>query len=166
MSIAAGVIVFFGTGVLLSRKSGPVPKTAPVSSSKPSVPKIPPTDINIPRINKNLPIKSASVSGNTWDMFPDAVAWLATSAAPGQGNVILYAHDWTSLWADLYLLKPGDPIEVRQGTLKWTYRVTESRAVDEHDIQSILSKKNRLTLYTCEGTFDQKRRVVYAEPVP
>lgn len=164
MSIAAGITVYFGSGTLLSRKSELIHKTEPVSSGKPSVPKIPPTAINIPKINKNLPIKSASVSGNTWDMFPDAVAWLATSEVPGQGNVILYAHDWKTLWRDLYLLKPGDAIEIQYKTVWKHYIVTESKDVDQHDVKSILSNNNQLTLYTCAGSFDEKRRVVYAKP--
>jgi sortase (surface protein transpeptidase) len=165
--VVTGIVVYLGTGVFLSPKFRNVSnKTSDSSTNKPLSSKIPPTAINIPKIGKNLVIKSATVSGNNWDMFPDAVAWLSTSAAPGSGNVILYAHDWTNLWADLYLLTPGDPIEIMQGTISRTYLVSESRAVDEHDIQSILSDKNRLTLYTCEGSFDQKRRVVYADPVP
>lgn len=125
----------------------------------------PPTAINIPKINRNLPIKPAEVHDNTWDLFSDAVAWLSTSAAPGDGNVILYAHDWVPLWADLVLLKPGDDIEVEQGNVWKKYKVTTSKAVDQHDVTSILSNSQRLTMYTCEGSFDQKRRVVYAAPV-
>src|SRR5260221_14763013 len=82
----------------------PSPKPTPIDTSE----NLPPISINIPKIQKNLPIKPATVHGNDWDMFPDAVAWLSTSSVPGKGNVILYAHDWISLWANLYLLKPGD----------------------------------------------------------
>ncbi|MCX6792168.1 MAG: sortase [Candidatus Gottesmanbacteria bacterium] len=165
VSVVAGITVYFGIGVLLAHRSRPLPKTVPMSISKPSVPKIPPTAINIPKLDKNLPIKSASVSGNTWDMFPDAVAWLATSAVPGRGNVILYAHNWRTLWRDLYLLKPGDPIEIQQENVWKHYVVTDSRDINEHDIKAVLSDKNRLTLYTCDGSFNQKRRVVYADPI-
>jgi LPXTG-site transpeptidase (sortase) family protein len=159
----AGLTVYFGTGALMAHK----PKTVPVSPTPAFIPKSdgPPTAINIPKIGKNLPIKIATVHGNDWDMFTDAVAWLSTSAVPNEGNVILYAHDWKTLWRDLYTLKKGDVIDIQQKDVWRRYAVTESKAVDQHDIQSILSNKNRLTLYTCEGSFDQKRRVVYAEPL-
>lgn len=170
VSLIAGVTVYFATGAVIFINQQilakiqltitPTPSLSPISKIK-----LPPTAINIPKIHKNLPIKPATIHGNDWDLFEDAVAWLSVSAVPGEGNVILYAHDWASLWADLYLLKPGDTIEVKQNNLWKVYNVTESRAVDLHDTQSVLSNKNRLTLYTCEGSFDQKRRVVYADPI-
>ncbi len=171
LSFVVGLTVYFAIGPVISIGRIILTKTqaniSPTLSlyTKPQVIPVTPTAINIPKIHKNLPIKSATIHGNNWDLFGDAVAWLSTSAVPGQGNVILYAHDWGSLWGDLYLLKPGDIIEVQQGNIWKIYKVTESRAVDLHDTQSILSSKNRLTLYTCEGSFDQKRRVVYAEPI-
>ena len=166
VSLVAGITVYLSTDALFSQKFRISSKIAPTPTSAPTpAPKSPPTAINIPKISKNLTIKPAQVNGNTWDMFPDAVAWLSTSAVPGEGNVILYAHDWTSLWADLYLLKPGDPIEIMENSIWKHYVVSESRAVMANDVHAILSDKNQLTLYTCEGSFDQKRRVVYAKPV-
>jgi LPXTG-site transpeptidase (sortase) family protein len=164
LSIVTGLILYYGTGAIFSYRTKLLTKPASFPIVTRTISKIPPSAINIPKIDKNLPVKIASVSGNTWDMFPDAVAWLGTSATPGNGNVILYAHNWRTLWRDLYLLKPGDPIEIQQENVWKKYTVTESRDVDQHDVKSVLSDKNRLTLYTCEGTFDQKRRVVYAEP--
>lgn len=169
VSLIIGITVYFATEPIISinRQMFDQSNITPVLSLSPS-PKalnLPPTAINIPKIHKNLPIKPATVRGNDWDIFSDSVAWLSTSSVPGEGNVILYAHDWQSLWADLYLLKPGDIIEVKQNNLWKKYKVTESRAVGLHDTKSILSGRNRLTLYTCEGSFDQKRRVVYADPI-
>jgi len=160
VSLIAGVTVYLATGP----RQVTITLTPPVSPA-PSATLGPPTAINIPKIHKNLPIKPATVRGNEWELFGDAVAWLSTSAVPGEGNVILYAHDWTNLWADLSLVKPGDTIEVQQNNIWKPYKVTQSRAVDQHDTQSVLSDENRLTLYTCEGSFDQKRRLVYAVPV-
>ncbi len=171
VSFVAGVTVYFATGpvisigrLVLTSRRAPITPTPSVSPA-PRATLGPPTAINIPKIHKNLPIKPASVHGNEWDLFGDAVAWLSTSAVPGEGNVILYAHDWVTLWADLSLVKPGDTIEIQQNNVWKPYTVTESRAIDQHDTQSVLSDENRLTLYTCEGSFDQKRRLVYAVPV-
>lgn len=164
VSVLAGVCTY---GVLNSKTlfKNFSQKTVVTPTPTPKKEIIPPSAINIPSIGKNLPIKPATVRGNDWDLFDDAVAWLSTSATPKNGNVILYAHDWKSLWADLYKLKVGDTILVQQGNDWIEYSVTESRAVGLHDVQSILTDKDRLTLYTCEGNFDQKRRLVYAELV-
>jgi LPXTG-site transpeptidase (sortase) family protein len=165
--VAGSVLAGIGTFAILNRnvfikKLSSTP-TAPKPTAKKEI--VVPSAINIPSISKNLPIKPATVRGNDWDLFDDAVAWLSTSATPKNGNVILYAHDWKSLWADLYKLKKGDPILVLAGDEWILYSVVESRAVDLHDVQSILTDKDRLTLYTCEGNFDQKRRLVYAQRV-
>lgn len=171
VSLIVGIIVYIATGPIISTGQLILSKIQPTIapslslSQNPQAKHLPPTAINIPKIHKKLPIKQAVIHNNNWDLFEDAVAWLSTSAVPGEGNVILYAHDWQSLWADLYLLTPGDIIEVQQNNIWKKYMVTESRAVDLHDTKSILSGKNRLTLYTCEGSFDQKRRLVYAEPI-
>lgn len=160
LGVGFAVYVFLGLGPVAK---APQPIKAVVSPAQKPV-KIAPSAIDIPKIKRNLPIKSAKVTGNNWDLFDDAVAWLSTSQTPGNGNVILYAHDWKPLWRDIYKLVPGDEILVLQEGKWHPYAVTESRLVNEHDIASILSDQNRLTLYTCEGTFDDKRRVVYAEP--
>jgi LPXTG-site transpeptidase (sortase) family protein len=121
-----------------------------------------PTDIKIPKLKLDLAVSPSVVSGNDWEVFDDRVAWLSTSSLPGKGNTILYAHDRVGLFGNLYQLKAGDEIQIF--TTKWiSYKVTEVHSVKPTDVASILSTKNRLTLYTCEGTFDQKRLVVYAE---
>lgn len=176
-SLVAGITVYFGTGVLFSPEKQvivfktqttvtPTISTQSATALKPTstTARNIPTAINIPKIGKNLPIKPATVHGNNWDMFPDAVAWLTTSAEPGEGNVILYAHDWVTLWANLSLLKPGDAVDIQYNNVWLHYIVSEARDVDQHDVQAVLSDNNQLTLYTCAGSFDQKRRVVYAKP--
>ena len=102
---------------------------------------------------------------NEWDLFDDKVSWLSTSAVPGEGeNVILYAHNTPEMLGDLNKLEKGDIIEVQQNDIWTKYVVRESRKVTPKDVEAILSDNNQLTLYTCEGSFNQKRRVVYAEP--
>lgn len=126
--------------------------------------KLPPTAVRIEKIKKDLPVQAALVNGNEWDMFDNAVAWLSTSAVPGEGNVILYAHNTRKLWLDLNKLKPGDLVEVQQNGIWLQYTVTETHAITPKDIDAVLSDENQLTMYTCEGSFDRKRRVVYAVP--
>lgn len=126
--------------------------------------KLPPTEVKIDIIKIDLPVAAGLVDGNTWDLYDDKIAWLATSAVPGEGNVILYGHDRRGLFGDLYKLQPGDTISVKVGGLWVNYKVTELHRVLPTDVNSIISNQNRLTMYTCDGTFDQKRLVVYADP--
>ncbi|HWA52072.1 MAG TPA: sortase [Patescibacteria group bacterium] len=121
-----------------------------------------PTDIKISKINLDLAISPAILKGNEWQLFDDRVAWLSSSALPGKGNTIMYAHDRVGLFANLKNLKPGDEIDIY--TNKWIiYKVTQVHAVLPTDVNAVLGTQNRLTLYTCDGSFDQKRLVVYAE---
>jgi LPXTG-site transpeptidase (sortase) family protein len=145
--------------------TNPQPLPAPTPTALPIVYRYPPTAIRIAKINKELPVQAALVHDNQWDLFSNAVAWLSTSAVPTEGNVILYGHNWRSLLGDLYKLIPGDIIEIQQNNSWLKYSVTESRAISPKDVDAILSDQNQLTIYTCEGSFDQKRRLVYATPV-
>ena len=127
--------------------------------------KLPPTTIRIDKLDKFLPISAALVHDNEWDIFDNQVSWLSTSAVPGEGNVILYAHDRPEMFGDLNELEKGDTIEVLQNDVWRRYEVRETRSVTPSDVEAILSDDNQLTLYTCEGSFDQKRLVVYADPI-
>lgn len=125
--------------------------------------KLPPVEVKIDSIKLDLAVSAGLVYGNTWDLYDDKIAWLATSAVPGEGNVILYGHDRRGLFGDLYKLKIGDAVQVKKGNDWFNYKVTEVKRVLPSDVVSILSDKNRLTMYTCDGSFDQRRLVVYAE---
>jgi LPXTG-site transpeptidase (sortase) family protein len=154
------IAVFIGLAIFIF--TDPSFKSFQNNQTLPQINTTSPTDIKIPSINLDIAISPSIVKGNNWQLFDDRVAWLSTSALPGKGNTILYAHDRVGLFANLYKLKVGDEIMIYYN--KWlTYKVTELHAVTPTDISSILSNKNRLTLYTCVGTFDQKRLVVYAE---
>lgn len=125
--------------------------------------KISPSEIKIPKLKKDLSISASVISDGVWQLFDDKVAWLSTSQVPGQGNAILYAHNRKNLFAGLNLLVKGDVIEVLQEGVWLKFKVVEVKKVLPTDVEAVISDKNRLTLYTCEGSFDQKRLVVYAE---
>lgn len=125
----------------------------------------PPTAINIPQLNLNLSIAPGSISNNEWTLYEDKVSWLSTSKTPGEGNVILYAHNKEPLFGNLKNLRPGDQIELEHAGKKYSYKVVEKRRVLPTDIDEILSEQDQLTLYTCDGSFDQKRLIVVALPI-
>lgn len=124
----------------------------------------PPQKIRIPALSLEIPIKEAAIVNGQWQLFPDHVSWLSTSATPGKGNVILYAHNYPELFGSLNNLSEGATIEVEQYSEWKQYTVSEVSQVKPTDVDSVISTDNRLTLYTCDGAFDEKRLIVVAIP--
>ena len=127
--------------------------------------KVTPTSIYFPTLNLNLAISEAIIVDSEWSLYEDKVSWLSTSEEPGEGNVIIYAHNRPGLFGDLDKLALGDEIIIDHNNGRFKYGVTDSHKVKPNEIEAVLSDENRLTLYTCDGAFDQKRLIVIAEPI-
>ncbi|RJR15332.1 sortase [Candidatus Microgenomates bacterium] len=127
--------------------------------------KISPKEIAFPTLALTLPVVAGSIIANEWTLDENNVSWLATSAEPGVGNVIMYAHNREGLFGDLEKLQIGDQIDVMHDGKTHTYAVFDSHKVLPTDVEAILSVSDQLTLYTCDGAFDQKRLVVIAKRV-
>lgn len=125
---------------------------------------IPPTNISISSISLSLTIGPAVITNNIWTLYDDKVSWLTTSKALGFGNTILYAHNRDHLFGSLKKLNIGDEIKVTAQNKSFVYVVSEKRKILPTDVDAILSDRNQLTLYTCDGAFDQKRLIVIALP--
>lgn len=126
---------------------------------------IPPVSIAIPTLSLNLQIEPGIVQNNQWTLYDDKISWLATSEPPGSGkNVILYGHNRPLLFGPLDNLEIGEEIIVKNTEESFTYTVAEKRKVLPEEVDVIISPKNQLTLYTCEGSFDERRLVVIAYP--
>lgn len=125
----------------------------------------PPRKVIIKDLGINLNIIPAEIKDGKWDTTQDGASYLITSPIPGDdGNSILYAHNWASLFGPLLDAKPGEEVEIdyKDGTSKKF--VIEYTSVVNPDQSSILaaSMDKRITLYTCTGWFDAKRFVVVA----
>lgn len=133
-----------------------------------SIPKnyTPPSLISIPQINLNLPIAAGTIVDNEWTLYEDKVSWLTTSQTPGNGNVILFAHNKDHLFGPLRKVQVGQEIIVGQGDRRLSYVISQKRQVTPKDVDAVLSDRDQLTLYTCDGSFDQKRLIVIATPKP
>lgn len=124
----------------------------------------PPSSISIPAVDINLTVAAATIVGDNWTLYDDKASWLTTSKTPGNGNVILFAHNKDHLFGRVRQIQIGQEIVVGQGEKKITYVVSQKRQVTPKDIDAVLSNDNQLTLYTCDGSFDQKRLIVIALP--
>lgn len=123
-----------------------------------------PTQISAPSVNINLNISPGIISGSDWTLYDDKASWLSTSATLGKGNVIVYGHNLENVLGNLKNVKIGQEITILSNGEEFTYKVTEKKAVSPSETDSVLSDENQLTLYTCDGTFDQKRLIVIAKP--
>lgn len=125
----------------------------------------PPTTIIIPTLSLNLPVEPGIVKNDQWTLYDDKISWLATSEPPGSGkNVILYGHNRPLLFGNLDNLQIGEEIVINNSNEAFTYIVSEKRKVLPEEVDVIISPRNQLTLYTCDGSFDQRRLVVIAYP--
>ena len=124
-----------------------------------------PSAIYLAKEDLTLPIAEGVISGDEWTLYEDKVSWLATSAEPGKGNVIVYAHNRPGLFGNLKNFKVGDEISVEHAQKWFTYKVVTVRKVTPADIDAVLANDNQLTLYTCDGKFDQKRLIIIATPI-
>ncbi len=123
-----------------------------------------PVLLSIPAHDLQLPVAEGKISDKVWELYDDKVAWLSTSDEPGEGNVILYAHNQKHLFAPLHDVEVGEEIVVEHGGWEYLYEIVEKRKVEPSDVDSVLTDQEQLTLYTCDGTFDQRRLVVIARP--
>jgi len=134
-------------------------------TEKEKIQKVSPHAIKIPSVGTDLVIDAGKIVNNNWTLFDDKVSWLATSQVPGRGNVILYAHNMEHLFGPLKNINIEDIIYLDHENNRYSYEVMSFRTVTPEDVGAVLSNDDQLTLYTCDGSFDQKRLVVYAKPV-
>lgn len=137
----------------------PVPPNLRISLST-----APPTKISISSIDLSLDISPGVIVNNQWTLFSDKISWLSTSSRVGEGNTILYGHNRVGLFAGLKKLNIGDEIQVKQDNKIYKYKVWQMHKILPTDVEAVLSNQNQLTLYTCDGSFDQRRLVVFALP--
>lgn len=124
-----------------------------------------PVRIAIPSLGINLPIFKSAIVNNVWQTTDLGASYLASSPLPGsEGNSIIYAHNWLSLFGKLQSAKIGQDVVVTypDGTKK-TFVISYISVVSPNQ-SSILapSKDKRLTLYTCTGFLDSHRFVAVA----
>jgi len=126
-----------------------------------------PTRITIDSLGIELPVAQSSIVDGKFQTTSKAVSFLTSSSAPGKGNSVIYGHNWTSLFGDLVLAKPGMDITVSLNTGETKKYVVTSTAVVTPSQTEILdeTEDSRLTIYTCTGFLDSKRFVTVAREV-
>lgn len=121
-----------------------------------------PTRILIKKLQVNVPLYPASIHKNIWETTTQGASFLTSSPLPGErGNSILYAHNWTNLFGNLVMVKPGDLVTVMyKNNTKKTFIITYTAIIAPKDVHILdNSKDTRITLFTCTGFLDMNRFV-------
>ncbi len=125
----------------------------------------PPIYLTIPSLSLIMPVRSAAVVGNNWDLYTDAVSWLNTSSTPDEkGNVIIYGHNTMPIFGKISQLSAGDEIYIKTRYEMKKYVVYAKDEVEPDNLSYVQESSNRLTIYTCSGPWDSKRLFILAQP--
>ena len=126
-----------------------------------------PAPIHIAVGSISLPVVESGKVGDTWAISQTSANHVRESAMPGtQGNIIIYAHNTSSLFGKLEDVKVGDQVGIRTTDgLLHRYSVTSIQWVTPGHTELLSPTTHEtLTLYTCAGLLDSLRIVIQAIP--
>lgn len=123
-----------------------------------------PTQIYIPGATINLPVKSAKIAYNTWEVSNSTASFGEGSALPGTiGNTVIFAHAREGLFGNLEAVEENQLIYIFTDHNWYAYRIKEKLIVSPTDIDVIKKSEGaELTLFTCTGLHDSHRLVIKA----
>ena len=122
--------------------------------------------INIPKININLPV----YYGDTMEILKKGVGHSSGSQFPGEGGSIVYmGHNSKKVFRNFSKIEKGDLINIKTDYGDFSYKVYDTKIVEETDINALPIQDNKeiLMIYTCYPFnnigYATQRYVVYAE---
>jgi LPXTG-site transpeptidase (sortase) family protein len=125
-----------------------------------------PVYIKIYPVGVDIKIKEAGIVDGVWQVFPDSLSHLASSARIKEGgNIVIYGHNKDNILGPIRYLQEGAKIELKgEDGKSYYYEVTKTDTVDPANLGYIEPKKEEvLTLYTCTGFLDSKRFITVAK---
>jgi len=123
-----------------------------------------PVKVVIPSLSLSLPVTTARVTSDTWEVSLTGASYGDSTALPGTvGNTVIFAHARDRLFATLPQVKKGDIVHVFTKEDWLVYEIVETKIVNPEDISVLADSDERiLTLYTCIGDDYAKRFIVRA----
>jgi LPXTG-site transpeptidase (sortase) family protein len=125
---------------------------------------LPPERIIIPSINISLPVQTAQITKDTWEVYYKSASFGDKTTYPGHnGNTVIFAHALPMLFKKLPEIQNGEIIHIFTSNNWYEYIVIETKTVRPESTE-ILQNDNEfeLTLFTCVGTNFENRFVVKA----
>jgi LPXTG-site transpeptidase (sortase) family protein len=163
--IAGGFYWQYHQQRVLSFQQNPYPEI-PVVETITSTDQI--ISLQIESLDIFLPVFPATIRNEVWEINPEGVSHLISSANPGEGNnIVLYGHNKKALLGNLKNIDDGAIIELTMTNGRTYQYITESMIVVSPDeIELVLpSDYEKLTIYTCFGFADRERLVIVAKPL-
>jgi len=126
-----------------------------------------PRELFIPRFGSVIPLIAGEYfsEAGIWNVSNTHAHFATVSALPNDstGNTIIYGHNSKDIFSALFSLKIGDVVEVRTSeNLTFVYKMRQSDRVTPKDVSVLdTTTSPQLTLLTCEGLWNEYRRLVY-----
>ena len=124
-----------------------------------------PVRITATTANIDTPVSIGGFENGKWILSNRNALFLPTSKMLGEGgNTILYAHKRKGLFGALKNLSIGDVVVLMDlNGKKYKFMVYNKEDIKPAKMDKIeTNKSNTLTLFTCDGWFDENRLVVKA----
>lgn len=170
--ISLGIIfIAIGAFSLIKYQSLSLPLSSPYESRASSSTLLSPSYpswINIKKSKITALVAAGGYEDGKWILDKDFVLYLPTSSKLGEGgNTILYAHSREKLFGNLKKASVGDIVILGDANGKmYNYSIYSMEYIKPNQIEKINTGiKDTVTLFTCDGWFDEKRLVVKAKIV-
>jgi len=125
-----------------------------------------PYRITIPRLQIDLSIENGNYLEESWTTAKEKALFATKSFLPNnlEGNTIIYGHNTNDVFRPTDRLIKGDRVLLYTDNGIFEYEFTNSELVKPTDT-SIFNYQGspRLTLITCSGLTNDKRRLMYFE---
>jgi len=123
-----------------------------------------PYRVTIPRLQIDLSVENGDYSEESWTPSKDKALFSTKSSLPNnlEGNTIIYGHNTNNVFRSTERLIKGDRALLYTDNGTFEYEFTEWELVTPTDT-SVFNYKGtpRLTLITCFGLTNSKRRLMY-----
>lgn len=127
-----------------------------------------PVAINVPSLDLQIPIEVGSYDyqKHEWSIndnsafYADITSKLNTTS----GQTVIYAHNKNSLFGKLKSLNSNDLVILTDESAQdYTFALTNTRLVKPTDTSVFYEKPDKpiLVLITCDGLFDENRKLLY-----
>jgi LPXTG-site transpeptidase (sortase) family protein len=126
-----------------------------------------PARLIIPRLGIDLPIEAGTYDAvsDSWTLSRTAVHYAVMTALPNNdsGNTLIYGHNNRKILAPTRDIQVGDELHIiTKENQTFTYRYVADVKVDpaNTDILTAAAGNPKLTLLTCNGLWNEKRRLM------
>ena len=136
--------------------------------SKPVEPEEYPVRIIIPTVRIDLYVEESEISDGTWELSETKASFGKGSSYLDEmlGNSVIFAHARRGLFAPLKDVKINDPIVIVGTENIYVYRIAQVEKVKPEEKEKVKSLGDtNLTVFTCDGVYDEYRLVVKAKRV-